>query len=297
MKGFFTIACGKDEYYQMASNLLKSYKLHNADGAPFAILCDKENEYTKEFDKVVIINNPTKSYLDKITALSIPPYDENIFIDADCLCYRNIQDFWEDIPEQGVSCYGRILDENSEEGWFKKSDLQEKYRELIQYSISLHSGIIMFRDDEMTRKIYLDCLDIIRNYDNNTFNIFKQPADEPVLALSMAINQCYPVENKKSAYLFYPMAKRISCNILKGGLSYMESNGNWVKNVGLIHWQNINIKKPRYISEVIQLNEKSTTKQRVKIAAVYIKDFFNQCKIEYIPWIIYEFDTKILRKK
>lgn len=77
----------------------------------------------------------------------------------------------------------------------------------------------------------------------------------------------------------------------------MEFNGNWVKNVGLIHWQNINIKKPHYMSEVIQLNEKSTTKQRVKIAAVYIKDFFNQCKIEYIPWIKYEINTKILRKK
>lgn len=51
------------------------------------------------------------------------------------------------------------------------------------------------------------------------------------------------------------------------------------------------------MSEVIQLNEKSTTKQRVKIAAVYIKDFFNQCKIEYIPWIKYEINTKILRKK
>ena len=49
MKGFVTIACGKDEYYQMACNLLKSYKLHNPDGVPFAILCDRENEYTKQF--------------------------------------------------------------------------------------------------------------------------------------------------------------------------------------------------------------------------------------------------------
>ena len=297
MKGFFTIACGKDEYYQMASNLLKSYKLHNADGAPFAILCDKENEYTKEFDKVVIISNPTKSYLDKITALSIPPYDENIFIDADCLCYRNIQDFWGDMPEKGITCYGETVDEESELGWFQKSKINKEYRDLVHYSINMHSGIILFRDDDTTRKIYSDCLSIIDTYSSNSFRMFKTPADEPILALSMAINQCHPIENKKSVFLFYPMAQKISCNIMKGNLSYTVDNKEWVKNVGLIHWQNINIKKPRYISEIIQLNEKSTAKQRVKIAAVYIKYFFNQCKIEYIPWIKYEINTKILRKK
>lgn len=47
-RGFFTIATGDEKYYRFANNLLKSYRLHNTK-YPFAILCDRENQYTKDF--------------------------------------------------------------------------------------------------------------------------------------------------------------------------------------------------------------------------------------------------------
>lgn len=45
-RGFVTIATGKEEYYRLAHNLLLSYKYHTENPLPFALLCDRENEYT-----------------------------------------------------------------------------------------------------------------------------------------------------------------------------------------------------------------------------------------------------------
>lgn len=49
-RGFITIATGGDWYYQLAENLLLSYRLFSEKPMPFAILCDRENEHTKCFD-------------------------------------------------------------------------------------------------------------------------------------------------------------------------------------------------------------------------------------------------------
>ena len=80
-RGFFTIATGNEKYYKFASNLLKSYRLHNLK-YPFAILCDRENEYTKDFDQVVLLDNVKNSYQDKFRMLIDSPYQEGIFMIA-----------------------------------------------------------------------------------------------------------------------------------------------------------------------------------------------------------------------
>ena len=59
-RGFFTIATGNEKYYKYASYLLKSYRLHNRD-YPFAILCDREKEYTK--DELKGIGNNVIDYI------------------------------------------------------------------------------------------------------------------------------------------------------------------------------------------------------------------------------------------
>ena len=53
-RGFITVASGKDEYYQLAANLVQSYRLFCGESLPFAILCDRENEATALFDDVIL---------------------------------------------------------------------------------------------------------------------------------------------------------------------------------------------------------------------------------------------------
>ena len=44
--GFITIATGDEQYYRMAVNLLSSYRYFTGSALPFAVLADRENEYT-----------------------------------------------------------------------------------------------------------------------------------------------------------------------------------------------------------------------------------------------------------
>ena len=94
VRGFVTLATSNIKYYKMALNMLKSFRLHNP-GVPFAIVCDRENEITAEFDDVVILEKANGDYRDKFSLLVNAPYDENIFIEPDCLIYRNLDFFWE----------------------------------------------------------------------------------------------------------------------------------------------------------------------------------------------------------
>lgn len=93
-RGFITIATGEEKYYRFAVNLLMSYRLYCPNPMPFAIMCDQENTYTAEFDQTVLFRKSEHPYFDKFELLKLAPYDETIFIDADCLAYGDLNEFW-----------------------------------------------------------------------------------------------------------------------------------------------------------------------------------------------------------
>ena len=106
-RGFVTIATGSEHYYQLARNLLRSYRRNGGGSFPFAIIAEEENRYTAEFDKVVWMPSPAHSYLDKLRLFECLPWEETVFIDADCLVYGRIDDWWacfEDAAD--FSCFG-----------------------------------------------------------------------------------------------------------------------------------------------------------------------------------------------
>ena len=88
-RGFVTIATGAERYYDIARNLLRSYRLFASIHYPFAILCDREHEYTKEFDDVVLLEKANCNYLDKLQLYDYLPYDETIFF-CKCCCLSDI---------------------------------------------------------------------------------------------------------------------------------------------------------------------------------------------------------------
>ena len=83
-KGFFTIATGDEHYYRIAANLVRSYKRCSQTPLPFAILADRENEYTQAFDQVIRLPAPQNNYLDKLTVFPYLPYDINTEISIVC---------------------------------------------------------------------------------------------------------------------------------------------------------------------------------------------------------------------
>lgn len=244
-RGFVTIATGKDHYYRLARNLLYSYRL-NAGYFPFAIICDRENEYTAEFDKVVRMENPAHSYLDKLRLFDCLPYDETIFIDADCLVYGNI-DLWWDRFEHADDCsvFGRAYEDlSTNRGWFLTEGMKE-YRNRIHFVPSFSGGVYYLRNTETCRQVFEIAKEAVTHYHDFPFAIFKHPADEPVIALGMAVMNCRPVACQDVSLYSYKRYMRADIAV-----PYAEwcRNGVWIPSI-LIHWGNFGTMKAFYLSE------------------------------------------------
>lgn len=204
-RGFVTVATGSDVYYKMAADLLQSYRGRGRGKYPFAIICDQENEYTAMFDQVVLVSQFRKSTVDKLL-LRYSPYQETLFLDADMLILENIDDLWELFRDgDDVSVFGCVQPLDSREGWFTYEG-SGKYKPQIRYLISMNGGIYYFRRTERAQKIIDDALAVIEDYDTIDFKYFDTPQDEPLMAMSMVINDCRPCEAT------YPMLILPACD-------------------------------------------------------------------------------------
>ncbi len=220
-RGFFTMATGKDEFYVLAHNLLVSYKFHTREPMPFAIICDRENPLTKDFDDVVIFSNPTRTYSDKLKMIELAPYDECIFIDADSLAYADLNGLWDvfrDAPPFGL--LGDALPLDTKKAWLTYEDTGV-FKDRIEQLIICQGGIYYMRKDcpadflETVKYIVDHYLDF--HFNVSTFWL----SDETVFSLACAVHKYYPVSPWPDVFCFYPNVIKIKdMDIRTGTLDY-----------------------------------------------------------------------------
>ena len=202
-RGFVTIATGNEKYYKLALSLLRSYRQNSKDSAPFALICDRDCPEAREFDDFVVMQDAKRSYLDKLMLCRYTPYEETIFIDADAMILGDTRPLWGDFSNQeDFSCYGRKLKLDSKDGWFfyeEMGDLKPK----LSFGISMHGGLYFLRKTQKCKDVFETALYYAENYDQYRFANFKNPADEPVLALAMALKNMKPCQTK-SRIIFLP---------------------------------------------------------------------------------------------
>lgn len=194
-RGFVTVATGDEKYYRLAADLLLSYKKCGNGKYPFSLICDRENSYSAMFEQVVVTKDIRKSTVDKLL-IRYSPFDESIFLDADTLILQNIDDLWNVFEEQDdVSAFGHVLPLDSQEGWFTYEG-SGTYKSQIKYLITMNGGIYYFRKSQKSAQVFSQALDLIKDYDLIDFKYFSQPQDEPLMAMSMVLNECKPcIEN------------------------------------------------------------------------------------------------------
>ena len=253
-KGFITLATGNERYFKLASNLLKSYRFFSKNPLPFAIIADHHNKYTDEFDEVIILEDAKSSYMDKLSILINCPFDETIFIDADCLAYQDLNEYWDFYDfSYSLTCFGVSNSLNFKNGWFKKEDVG-KYGDQISFIPSMHGGCYFIKRSHECQKIYDLAMEINTKYYQYKFKYFDDPADEPILALCMAVFNCHPIEMKTiNPIVFYPAVTNFESNINFGINSYTAKNKT-IKNSYLVHWQNYFTTRALYKTEVDRLN-------------------------------------------
>ena len=253
VQGFLTIATGDLKYYKLARTLLRSYRQTCSSPMRFAILADRQNEYTSEFDDVVILDTPYRSWMDKMQLLKYCPYDENIFIDADCIIYHDINYLWNLFKNaDDFSCFGKAMPLDSQEGWFT-SEAKEIYP--IHFITHLHGIMYFIRKGEMIDRMDQLCQEIIANYNTISYKAFNEIiADEPIYALAMAVLNLKPIERKPEYYCFVPYATMIKTDYYNKKVTYCNPTDGRVEKCDIVHWGNINITKHKYMFDAHIIN-------------------------------------------
>ena len=215
-RGFVTIATGDDNYYKLAHNLLSSFRLFDQE-TPFAILCDRENQYTRSFTDVVILNDAKMNYLDKLALLTDCPYDENIFIESDCLVYHKLNHFWDLLSgEYDLTSFGG---NECEIPFLHNTEYAaEKLLGDREATIpTFNPGYFFIRKGAVCKKIYSDAMEMARTINDDPV-LQNEPwlfcknnmRDDPLIWCAMAKNGCRCIESPFiGKCVFLPSVKKI----------------------------------------------------------------------------------------
>lgn len=259
-RGFITIATGNENYYKTAANLLLSYKFFTENPLHFTILCDRENKYTKLFDNTIILENPHRTYLDKIELLNNIPYDETIFVESDCLAYADMNLFFDAFNGcDDFSIFGRSLPLDTKENCWFNIEETGKYREFITFKQRFHSAIIYLRKTDTCKKIYKVCKDVDNNF--NLYNIGgdREALDDKLFAIGSAVMQCKMTNKSPDGYAnncYYPHEKNIKKHpkpqMRKQCCTFFNYKNEKVKAI-ICHWNNGNTRRILYKREIVSL--------------------------------------------
>lgn len=282
-RGYITIATGNKYYYYLANNLLKSYKFFTKKPMPFFILCQEENEYTKDFDKAIILDNPYNSFMDKLFLIKNLPntFDEIIFIDADSLLFGDLNDIWKYFENSdNFSAFGQVSPINETIGniWYETKNIG-KFGQNVNYRCRIHAGVLFFRNTDKLNKIHSDCIELLNEYDNLTFNCFKNNKDEMIFSIVSALNNCKPIQEPFDFFVYTPCRPNYTANISKGQFELNENNN--ISNCTLIHFGTENTRLYSYKKIVSELD--FMIKHKLKIN--YNKNkltFFSQLKYNFL---------------
>ena len=153
-KGFVTIATGRKSDYRLAHNLLLSYRYFAKSH------CHSPCSVTGKMNtrlisiRVVLIDNAYALRQDKFQLLGLAPFEENIFIEADCLAYKDLNGLWDIFAGcQDFCTLGTRLSLQSEKGWFKRCDVGE-FQDMVHFCIIFQGGVYFIRRNRIVGLLF-----------------------------------------------------------------------------------------------------------------------------------------------
>lgn len=195
-KYVLTIATGKKLYIDMATNLARSFFLwHSASDITFRLVTDNKDQLPADVvqrAEIVIIEPgefgegfSTKLQLDKLAAPG-----QTLFIDSDCLVYRNLEFVFQQFKGHAVSVIGGYIS-NGE--WF--GDITAICRQFgVKHIPKFNGGIYYLEKGEVAGRVYETARSLEKKYDEAGFvRLRSRPNDEVVMAMAMELNQQKPI--------------------------------------------------------------------------------------------------------
>jgi len=200
-KYVLTIATGKKLYVDMAANLARSFFLwHSGSDITFRIITDNKNLLPADVlqrAEIAVIKPgefgegfSTKLQLDKLAAPG-----QTLFVDSDCLVYRNLEFVFQQLKGHAVSVIGGYIS-NGE--WF--GDITAICRQFgVKHIPKFNGGIYYLEKGEIAGRVYDTARSLEKKYDEIGFvRLRNRPNDEVVMALAMELNQQQPIRDDGS---------------------------------------------------------------------------------------------------
>ncbi len=252
-RGFITVATGNKQYYQLAYNLLKSYRFFTNEPLPFAIIAEEENEFTKHFDTVILTNKAQHTFMDKLLVFENLPFDETIFIDSDSLAYGDLNQLWAIFKDAtDFSAFGNNHDLYSDEKltwwdacWYDIKGIG-KYGEGVTCRCRVHAGVCFYRKSNKLQKMYDDCKKIIEDYDSLIIKVHPLSVDEASLAIACALNDMKLIREPFDIFGILHSVTDISPKIVQRKLEYITPWETRSDKCFLMHFGTASTKLPIY---------------------------------------------------
>jgi len=151
-RGFLTLATGREGFLEMAADMALSLRAHT--DLPIGVVTDEPlSRIARErlgpvFDEVALIDERfLTGRIRKYGVASACPFDEAVFIDADCLVLGSLDHLFDALEEHDVAMLGEQLTREDDENHhgFSTRRLMDRF-DLDRY-LKTNSGIFAFRKE------------------------------------------------------------------------------------------------------------------------------------------------------
>jgi hypothetical protein len=190
-RSVFTIASGSKLYLRFAYNLARSFALHNnVKEIPFYIFTDFRCDPPDDLSYVVTLPLPdemvgkgvaTKLYIDRLS-----PTPKSLFIDADCLAFRDLGFVFDRFAGHCVSVVGIAVTDGN---WSGPSTASLCSQFAIPSMPRFNGGIYYIEKGVAASRIYETARELQSQYDILGFHRHRGWVnEEPLISLAMAIH-------------------------------------------------------------------------------------------------------------
>ena len=240
-RGFITLASG-DCYCRLAEHLYMSYKLFSGCDEPFCVITDEEGKarLSKTFDQV-IVTDLNRDTVDKLKVFTHSPFDETVFIDADCSVVNDLNYVF-DVFEENASDISAISRVKKLEKGEKGVQFSAEAAQELGLTVDLpkfNGGVYWCRKSKAAR----ECVDFMLNDVLPKYHHYGLLSnekmvryDEPVVIVGML--KCgmktVPVTHN-IMFLLFDKHDKVKWNMKKGVCFYPWEDT--IVSPSIIHWK------------------------------------------------------------
>jgi len=219
-RSLITVAVGKPYYLGLAENLLKSFLLWNAENDIHFLLITDDVGFFKNYKnnskvslKQIDLDETGKSFTSKFKMFENAVATDNLFVDCDCLIYKDVDFIFETFKSRSFSAIGNDITEGNFFCDVKKTLEYFKLTSMPKFVGSVY----FFKKDTKAGHIFEVASELKNRYDELGFvRLRDKENEEPLFAVSLKMENEDLITNDgtiKADLMYY---KNVVSNVVTG---------------------------------------------------------------------------------